>query len=66
MMDRLNFFPDFVDGGAWPLVGRRLTRLVNSVNERDLNHSSSRHVTVFLLILYVPISGGKDSQIDST
>jgi len=37
MIDRLRFFLDFTEGGAWSFLVRGVIRLVNSVNERDLN-----------------------------
>ena len=37
MIDRLKFFLDFTEGGAWSFLVRGVIRLVNSVNERDLN-----------------------------
>ena len=37
MIDRLKSFLDFTEGGAWSFLVRGVIRLVNSVNERDLN-----------------------------
>ena len=36
MIDRLKFFLDFTEGGAWSFLVRGVIRLVNSDNERDL------------------------------
>ncbi len=36
-IDRLKFFLDSMGGGAWPFLVGGVIRLVNSVNERDLD-----------------------------
>ena len=35
MIDRLRFFLDFTEGGAWSFLVRGVIRLVNSVNEAE-------------------------------
>ncbi len=41
-IDRLKFFLDSMGGGAWPFLVGGVIRLVNSVNERDLDLLNSR------------------------
>ncbi len=41
-IDRLKFFVDSMGGGAWPFLVGGVIRLVNSVNERDLDLLNSR------------------------
>ncbi len=59
MIDRLRFFLDFTEGGAWSFLVRGVIRLVNSVNERDLNllikvQGLLRLSIVSLLWVYTP------------
>ena len=42
MIDRLKFFLDFTEGGAWSFLVRGVICLVNSDNERDLNLLNSQ------------------------
>ncbi len=37
MIDRIQFFLDWMGGGAWPFLVGGVICLVNSVNERDLS-----------------------------
>ena len=37
MIDRIQFFLDWMGGGAWPFLVGGVICQVNSLNERDLN-----------------------------
>ncbi len=47
-IDRLKTFLNSVGGGAWPFLVGGVIRLVNSVNERDLDLLNSLYKNSFL------------------
>ena len=59
MMDRLMIFLDFMAGSAWLLSVGELICLVNSDNERDPSHLTSRRYQFLVARTRAPLSHGE-------